>query len=190
MENTQSEESSLATLQDLQRLEKMLQVIDYARRHDTSWPVACAEIGLPKSTFYDWLQKGILEPYIKAEMGGLGHLAVATVLDALPAMLTEQVKIATGKKGAARDSTVSFQSLMKFIGAESLGQLIMDERQQVEQFLDQYRPENVELHFHYHGAPPDAEAEAAAKPLELPQVVDGEVVIESDDEGDEDTSHE
>ena len=190
MEETQPEEGSLVTLQDMHRLEKMLRVIDFARREEVSYPVACAEVGVPKSTFYDWLQKGILVPYIKAEMGGLGHLAVATVLDALPAMLTEQVRIATGKKGAARDSTVSFQALMKFLGTESLGQLIMDERQQVEQFLDQYRPENVELHFHYHGAPPDAEAEAAAKPLELPQVVDGEVVIESDDEGDEATPHE
>jgi hypothetical protein len=145
-----------------------------------SYAKACAALSIPSSTFYDWLKAGVLEPYLQWELKMMSQVVAATVVDAIPAMLTHQVQIATGKKGNPRDATASFLALMKLAGLEHPGDLVRSEKETVETFLDRYKPKKVTIEFEHEGSPPDAERDGEATPLELPllddDVVEGEML--------------
>jgi len=169
-------EKALLTPTDVDRIRKLLEVIHHARSHQLSYPKACEALGMPKTTFYQWIRAGVLESFLQEELKGMSQLVASTVLDAVPSMLTQQVGIATGKRGTARDATASFLALMKLAGLEDPGALVRAERQSIDDFLDKYRPGTVELHFHAEGPPPGQEQDKEAKPLDLPALPDSDVV--------------
>jgi len=178
--DTMSEDKALLSPADLDRLRKALEVIHHARSNDVSYAQACKALSIPSSTFYNWLKQGVLEPYLQQELKTMSQVVAATVVDGIPAMLTHQMRIATGKKGNPRDATASFLALMKLAGLDHPGDLVRSERETVETFLDRYKPRKVTIEFEHDGAPPDAERDGEATPLELPDLPDDDDVVDGE----------
>lgn len=177
-----TDDKALLEIADIDQLRYTLEVVHHARSNKISYHKACEALGISRTSFYRWLKAGILEKFLQHELTTMSQVMAATIVDAVPAMITHQVAIATGRKGNPRDATASFQVLMRLVGLESPGDLVMAERESIGNFLDRFRPAEVIIKFEHEGSLPDAERDGEAIPLELPDlygVVEGEVIQSS-----------
>ena len=112
-----NETTALELYQDEVRFQRALAVIEHQVTHGSSTRKACEACNVPVSTFYKWLQDGVLTEYLTDARRGRAELTSAVANEAAPDVLRYMIALATGKTQVRGANPVAAAKLVLEIAA-------------------------------------------------------------------------